>query len=96
MTISTERSLRKQQGISLRGSKKKSKKANRYGHHSGAADDVTVIISIMVAKHDGKVNPVREKDLPLKIKKDAKSDEFLLAALKKRIDFDCSFRSDYL
>ena len=86
------------QGLSFRASKSKSKsKANKHSHPSGAvAEDVTINIGIMVAKVDGKVDPVRGKGLPLKIKKNARSDEILQAAIKKRIDFDRSFRSDYL
>ena len=90
-----KKTYEERQGLSLRGSQKESK-TDRYGHPSGAADDVTSNIGIMVAKHDGQVNIVRGKGLPLKIKKDAKSDEILQAALKKRLDFDCSFHSDYL
>ena len=50
----------------------------------------------MATKHDGKANPIRGKGLSSKIKKDAKADDILQAALGKRIDFDCSFCSDYL
>ncbi len=86
------------QGLSFRATKKsKSKsKANKHSHPSGGVNDVTINIGIMVVKLDGKVEPLRGKGLPLKIKKDAKSDEILQAAIKKRIDFDRSFRSDYL
>ena len=73
-----EKKSEERQGLSLQGSKKKSKKTNRYGHPSGAADYVMINIDTMVvAKHDGKVNPVRGKGLPLKITKDAKSDKIL-------------------
>ena len=85
------------QGLSFRAGKSKSKlKANKHSHPSGGVDDVTINIGIMVAKPDGKVDPVRGKGLPLKIKKTAKSDEVLQAAIKKRVDFDRSFHSDYL
>ncbi len=49
----------------------------------------------MVVKLDGKVEPVRGKGLPLKIKKDAKSDEILQTAIKKRIAFDRTISTDY-
>ena len=85
------------QGLSFKAGKSKSKsKANKHSHHSGGVDDVTINIGIMVAKLGGKVDPVRGKGLPLKIKKTAKSDEVLQAAIKKTIDFDRSFDGDYL
>ena len=91
-----EKKSEERQGLSLRGSKKKSKsKTNTYGYPSGGVD-VTINIGIMVTKHDGKTNPVRGKGLPLKIKKDAKAVDILQTALRKRIDCDFSFRSDYL
>ena len=61
--------------------------------------EATINIALMeyVTEEEGDIlKPVRGSSLPLKIKTDARYDEVLEAALKKREDFDHNFYStDY-
>lgn len=74
------------QAMSFRPKAKKARKME--------AEEVNINIGVMVNKRDGDVQTLRGKSLPLRIKKGASGYDILEAAIKKRKDYDRSFRAD--